>query len=196
MDFRFETYTKGDAGYEKARRQAVWNGRKPDRFPSIICLPETEEDVITAVKYANANDLKVGIRSGGHSWTASFLRDGGMLISLAKMCNVTFDARDGFNVAQVQPGVHGGDLNGILEPLGYMYPSGHCPTVAVGGFLLQGGFGWNSREWGPSCQSILACDIVTAEGKLVHASEKENSDLFCKSFLYLTDWLLIRQFIS
>jgi FAD/FMN-containing dehydrogenase len=50
--------------------------------------------------------------------------------------------------------------------------------VSLGGFLLQGGFGWNSRLWGPACCSILGMDIVTADGELVHANESENADLF------------------
>ena len=58
------------------------------------------------------------------------------------------------------------------------FPSGHCMPVSLGGFLLQGGFGWNSRLWGPACCSILGMDIVTADGELVHANESENADLF------------------
>ena len=58
-----------------------------------------------------------------------------------------------------------------------MFPGGHCPTVGLGGYLLQGGFGWNSRLYGIGCENILAVDVVTADGTLLHASEDENQDL-------------------
>jgi FAD/FMN-containing dehydrogenase len=59
-----------------------------------------------------------------------------------------------------------------------MFPAGHCPTVGLGGFLLQGGFGWNSRKWGLACESVVAVDVVNADGNLIHASSTENSDFF------------------
>jgi len=171
-----DIFWRNDAGYEQARRDAVANGRKPDRFPDVIVRARTVDDVISAIRMARARDLKVGIRSGGHSWAASFLRDGGMLLDLSRMSgfSVDVDAR----TATVQPGVKGGDLNRALLKDRLFFPSGHCKPVSLGGFLLQGGFGWNSRLWGPACCSVIGLDIVTADGELVHASESENADLF------------------
>ena len=90
------------------------------------------------------------------------------------MTEVSFDADRG--VASVQPGVKGRDLNALLAEHNLFFPSGHCPTVGLGGFLLQGGWGWNSRAIGPACLSIVGVDVVTAEGELIHADENENSD--------------------
>ena len=59
-----------------------------------------------------------------------------------------------------------------------MFPGGHCPTVGIGGFLLQGGFGWNSRHWGMACESVLAVDCVDAEGELLHCTSTQNEDFF------------------
>jgi len=67
---------RDDAGYEAARRDAVWNELKPDRYPEAIVLAESEQDVIDAVRYAAERGLRVKARSGGHSWTASSVRDG------------------------------------------------------------------------------------------------------------------------
>src|SRR5262249_20161431 len=58
------------------------------------------------------------------------------------------------------------------------FPSGHCMSVGLGGFLLQGGFGWNSRAWGPACASVTAIEVVTADGELVRADATQNADLF------------------
>jgi FAD/FMN-containing dehydrogenase len=163
-----------DAGYEAARRDAVWNELKPDRYPEAIVLASCEQDVIDAVAYAAEHDLQVKARSGGHSWTASSVRHGALLVDLSRMNQVTFDSRT--RIATVQPGARGRDLNGILAEHGLFFPSGHCPTVGLGGFLLQGGWGWLSRVIGPACMSVVGVDVVTASGEVVHATETENSD--------------------
>ena len=71
---------RGDAGYEAARRDCVWNGRIADRFPELIVQAVTEDDIVAALRTAREHDMKVGMRSGGHSWSGSHLRDGGMLL--------------------------------------------------------------------------------------------------------------------
>jgi FAD/FMN-containing dehydrogenase len=171
-----KSFWRGDAGYEQARRAAVWNGRKPDRFPDVIVQAHTDADVIAAVKLAKERGLKIGIRSGGHSWAAAFLRDGGMLLDLSRMNAFTVDPA--MRTASIQPGLKGTDLNRALLKDALFFPSGHCMSVGLGGFLLQGGFGWNSRLWGPACCHILGMDIVTADGELVHSNEQQNADLF------------------
>lgn len=167
---------RGDDGYEAARRAAVWNGRKPNRFPEVIVRPRTDDEVIAAVRLARTRGLKIGVRSGGHSWAASFLRDGGMLIDLSRMTAFSVDAAA--RAAAIQPGLKGTDLNRALRKHGLFFPSGHCTSVGLGGFLLQGGFGWNSRQWGPACVSVRAIDVVTADGERVHADAHQNADLF------------------
>ncbi len=163
-----------DEGYETARRDAVWNEFKPDRYPEAIVLATSEQDVVDAVRYAADRGLKVKARSGGHSWTASSVRDGALLIDLSRMDGVDFDPDT--RIASVQPGARGRDLNGLLADTGLFFPSGHCPTVGLGGFLLQGGWGWLSRVIGPACMSVVAVDVVTAEGELIHADAEQNSD--------------------
>lgn len=169
-------YRRGAPGYEEARRGSMWNDRLPARFPDIVVQARSEADVVAAVRMASKEGLKVGIRSGGHSWAASFLRDGGMLLDLSCMAAFSIDAEA--RTASLQPGLKGTAFNRALRRHDLFFPSGHCTTVGLGGFLLQGGFGWNSRLWGPACVSVQAVDIVTAQGDLVHANERENADLF------------------
>ena len=118
--------------------------------------------------------LKVKARSGGHSWTASSLREGALLIDLSRLTRIEFDPET--RVAIVEPGVRGRELNALLADHGLFFPSGHCPTVGLGGFLLQGGWGWLSRVIGPACMSVIGVDVVTAEGELIHADEHVNTD--------------------
>lgn len=164
---------RGDAGYEELRRRGH-NALEPERYPELIVRAESVDDVLAAVRLARAEGLKVKARSGGHSWTASSVRDG-MLIDLEALDEITVDPQA--RTATVQPGVKGEDLGAALRAHGLFFPGGHCPTVCVGGYLLQGGFGWNGRLHGPACASVLAVDVVTAAGELVHADETTNADL-------------------
>ena len=173
MEFDGAVLWRGDASYEEGRQAAAWNARKPERYPDVIVQATTVDDVVRAVRLANERGLRVKARAGGHSWTASSIRSG-MLIDLSRLSEIGFDAERG--VASVQPGVKGRDLNAMLAEHNLFFPSGHCPTVGLGGFLLQGGWGWNSRALGPACVNIVGVDVVTAEGELIHASEDENSD--------------------
>jgi FAD/FMN-containing dehydrogenase len=156
------------------RPVATPSGTEPDRHPEAIVLATCVADVMEAVRYAASHGLRVKARSGGHSWTASGVRDGALLVDLSRMNAIDFDPTTG--IAHVQPGARGRELNGLLADHGLFFPSGHCPTVGLGGFLLQGGWGWLSRKIGPACLSVVAVDVVTATGELIHASETENPD--------------------
>jgi len=164
---------RGEAEYEQARRAAVWNGRTPDRFPEVIVQAESVPDVIAAVKYAAEQNMRVGVRSGGHSWSGNHLRDGGMLLSVARLNSLEVDVEA--KTAVVGPGFKG--LTAALEPFGLSFPGGHDLDVGVGGYLLQGGFGWNGRVHGPACMSVYAIDVVTADGQLVRADDQHHPEL-------------------
>ncbi|MBS1895334.1 MAG: FAD-binding oxidoreductase [Actinobacteria bacterium] len=170
------TFARGTPGYEEARRAASWNRRLPDRYPERIVLAQDEADVVEAVRYARDVGLTVAARSGGHSWTASAIRNDSILIDLSALDAIGY--RPGDRTAVVQPGVHGRALNTLLAEHGFFFPSGHCSTVALGGFLLQGGWGWNSRSIGPACLSVEAVDVVTADGDLIRADREENRDFW------------------
>src|SRR5215831_11439406 len=174
MDITGNVFWRDDPGYEQARLDAVWNFRKPDRHPEVIVQAVSESDVVAAVKLAIERGLRVKARSGGHSWSASSVRDGAMLIDLSRLAEIGFDPDTG--IASVQPGGRGRELNAKLAEHGLFFPTGHCPTVGVGGYLLQGGWGWNSRAIGPACLSVEAVDVVTAKGELIRADATQNSD--------------------
>lgn len=165
----------GHAGYEQARLDAVWNARKPDRYPAAILRARSDEDVVAGVRWAIANDLPVTVRSGGHSWVGNGIRDGGLLIDLSLLQDIDVDAAA--RVVRVRPAVRGPEINQALAAHGLYFPTGHAPTVGIGGFILGGGYGWNSRSWGPACLSIRAIDVVLATGELVHADDTSHPDL-------------------
>lgn len=168
-----KVWFKDEEGYETARRSAVWQAIKPDRYPEVIVRVASEQDVVQAVRYAKEHGLKVSARSGGHSFTGAALRTG-LLIDFSELKEISIDA-EAYS-ATITPGVKGGDLTPLLAERGLFFPGGHDRDVGLGGFLLQGGFGWNSRELGPACASVRAVDVVTADGELIHSDDDTNPD--------------------
>jgi FAD/FMN-containing dehydrogenase len=166
---------RGEEGYEHLRRGSVWHARVPDRFPEVIVLAAGPDDVVAAVRLARRLGLQVAVRSGGHSWSGSHLRDDTLLIDMSNLRRVEIDKPS--MTATVQPGVRGSEVLAMLREQDLFFPVGHNYGVGIGGYLLQGGFGWAGREYGPACMSVIGIDAVTADGELIHASETENADL-------------------
>ncbi|MBL8793577.1 MAG: FAD-binding oxidoreductase [Planctomycetia bacterium] len=133
-------------------------------------------DVIRAVKLARRENWRVAVRSGGHSWAGNHIRDGGMLLDVSRLDDARIDKHA--LRATAGPGCTGAGLAMRLLRQGLFFPAGHCRGVCLGGYLLQGGYGWHSRVLGPACMSVEGIDVVTADGELIHASADENADLY------------------
>lgn len=167
--------TSTDAVYENVRRGITWNQLTPARYPRLIMQAATEQDVVEAVLFARAHGMKIAVRGGGHSWVGFSLRDESLLIDLGRFKKFSIDPEA--RLATIQTAVTGRELNSRLSAHGLAFPVGHCSSVPLGGFLLNGGLGWNSNTWGPACFSIVAANVVTADGRLVVANNEQNADL-------------------
>ena len=161
------------AGYDDAR--AVWNGMH-DLRPAAIARCTGVADVIAALAFARSHGLDLAVRGGGHSFAGFSTCEGGLVIDLGPMRGVRVDpvAR----TAVAQPGLRWGDLDHETQAFGLAVTGGLVSTTGIAGFTLGGGVGWLVRRYGMTVDSLLSCDVVTADGTLVHASAGENSDLF------------------
>ena len=169
--------TNGTTGFDAAARSRIFNARQPARRPAAVLRAEGEADVAAGLRLARAEGLKVAVRAGGHSWPAWSLRDDTLLIDLAAFTAMSYDDETG--IVTAGPAVRGGlDLDPFLAARDRFFAGGHCPTVGIGGFLLQGGMGWNCRGWGWAAEQIESMRVVTADGDVVEASITENPDLF------------------
>ena len=130
-------------GYEEARVGRIFNHRRPDRYPRGIIEATSAQDVVDATQLAAQMNLRVSVRSGGHSWAAWSVRDDAILIDLGKFKCLELD--EATAVVKVSPSTTGRVLNAYLATKGKMFAGGHCPDVGLGGFLLQGGMGWNCK---------------------------------------------------
>lgn len=129
--------------YEQARVGRVFNHRRPERYPLAVVEATCEDHLVETVRLAKSLNCRISVRSGGHSWAAWSVRDNAILIDLGRYFAFAYDAKTG--IVTASPSTTGRQLNAYLEPLGRMFPGGHCPDVGIGGFLLQGGMGWNCK---------------------------------------------------
>lgn len=166
---------RDDARYEAARSAAVWNDLVPERRPDAVVRVAGADDVVEALRFAREQRVKVSVRSGGHSWCGASLGAGGLLLDLGGLKDVAVNVAA--RTATVEPAVTGGELSARLAAHGLAFPVGHCSSVAVGGYLLSGGFGWNAGAWGPACFSVSAIEVVTADGESRRADDGQNTDL-------------------
>lgn len=173
QSLRGDLLVSGDKDYNEAR--SIWNAMI-DKKPALIVQCSGVADVRTAVKFANAHSLLLSIHGGGHNIAGNAICDGGLMIDLSRMRDVRIDAEA--KRAHVGPGATLGDVDHESQAFGLATPTGINSTTGIAGLTLGGGFGWISRKYGMTVDSLRAADVVTADGNLVHASENENQDLF------------------
>jgi FAD/FMN-containing dehydrogenase len=171
--FRGQLISPDDADYDRAR--AVWNGAI-DRHPRLIARCGGPADVIAAVRHAREQNLEIAIRGGGHNVAGTAVCDDGMVIDLSAMRGVRVDATN--RRAWVQGGALWGDVDQETQAHGLATTGGIVSHTGVGGLTLGGGLGWLMRKHGLAIDNLLAVDVVTADGKLLRASEDEHPDLF------------------
>ena len=165
----------GSAGFDAARDLAIWNKRLARaRSPVAIVTVRTAEEAAETIRFAIRNGLTVSPRGGGHNYQASALRDGSILLDLGGLDTVEIDAAAG--TARVGVGVEGGALSERLAQAGFAFPVGHCVDVALSGYLIGGGFGWNAGEWSAACANVEAIEMIRADGQIVIANPEEHAD--------------------
>ncbi|KAI9932329.1 hypothetical protein ASPWEDRAFT_171544 [Aspergillus wentii DTO 134E9] len=165
-----------NAIYESARIDNAFNFRRPTRLPLAIVKATSADDVIAATRLAQQHRCRITVRSGGHSFGVLSVQDDVILVDLHDWKEIDVDVHRG--LVAVTPGVESKALYDRLIVDGLTFPVGHCPSVGMGGFLLQGGMGWNTETLGWACEYIEGADVVTAQGELVHCSKDYNPDLF------------------
>jgi FAD/FMN-containing dehydrogenase len=148
-------------------------GQLEEVLPQAVARCATAGDVAEALSFARARGLPFAVRSGGHSF-ADFCTTSGLLIDLGQLASVEVDG----GVATVGPGVRVSVLADRLAEPGRMVPFGWCPTVAVGGSVLGGGYGMLSRRYGLGCDHLLAAQVVLAGGRAVWTDEDREPELF------------------
>jgi FAD/FMN-containing dehydrogenase len=160
-------------GYDAAR--AVHNGMV-DRRPAVIARCRTTNDVIAALELACRAGLEVSIRGGGHNVAGRAVTDGGVMIDLAEMKGIAIDPVQA--TATAEGGVVWGELNDAAAEHGLAVTGGAVSGTGIAGYTLGGGLGWLMARHGLASDNLLAVELVTAEGDVLHVDAASHPDLF------------------
>lgn len=163
----------GEAGYEQAR--SVWNGMIGLR-PAMIVRCLGTADVLTGVNFAREHGIAVSVKGGGHNISGLALCDGGLMLDMSLRRGVWVDAVRRTAVAQT--GCTLGDVDRETQLHGLAACLGFVSRTGIAGLTLGGGFGYLTRKFGWTSDTVRSMEVVTADGRLVRASEQENPDLF------------------
>lgn len=171
--FQGDLLRPGDPQYEAAR--GIWNGMVA-RTPGLILRCAGVPDVQNAVRAAAAVGVLTAVRCGGHSLAGYSTCEGGVVIDLSRMRHMTVD--EGNRRARAAGGCLLETIDTATQEVGLAYPAGVVSHTGASGLILGGGTGWLTRLHGLSCDNVEGFTVVTADGSLVHASARENSELF------------------
>ena len=163
----------GDPGFDEAR--ALWNAMI-DRRPALIARCLGVSDVVACVKAAREHGIPLSIKGGGHNIAGLAVCDGGLMLDMSLMRGVWVDPVE--RVARAQAGCVLGDVDAETQLHGLAAVLGFVSATGCAGLTLGGGFGYLSRRFGWTSDNLASVDLVTADGRIVRASERENSDLF------------------
>jgi len=170
LEIEFETenvlfLTKDHADFEKNRNGFNLNHQK---YPQIIALCQNTDGVREAIKYANRNELKIAVKSGGHSFEGYSSNNDGLVINLTLMNQMEWLDDD---VLKSDPAVLLTDLYDFILPKERIIPVGSCGTVGLAGLTLGGGYGFFSRQYGLACDSLIEATLVDGNGEIHTAKE-------------------------
>jgi FAD/FMN-containing dehydrogenase len=171
--FAGEIVLPGDPGYDQAR--AVWNGMA-NRRPALVVRPTDVDDVVAALRFSRERDLVIAVRCGGHSIPGLSTCDDGIVIDLSRIRGADVDPNR--RTARVKGGSLLGDLDEAAQQFGLVCPVGVVSHTGVAGLTLGGGMGRLMRKFGLTVDNLLSVELVTADGRIVRASDDENPELF------------------
>lgn len=168
---RVDLVLPGDPAYTVAKQ--LDSGYFDRVNPAAVAYCETAADVRDCLLFAQDNDLRFAVRSGGHS-AAGYSTTTGLVLDVSRVDTVTVGPR----TVTLGPGTQAVDAIAALAPHGLSLVTGNGGTVCAGGFLQGGGIGSQTRKFGVGSDRVRSADVVLADGRLVRCSPTCEPDLF------------------
>jgi FAD/FMN-containing dehydrogenase len=171
-DFGGDIIEPGAAEYESARRSVLASGS-----PAYVLRPASTSDVQAGVRFAAGAGLLLSVRGGGHGFPGFGTNEGGLVVELSKLADIEIVDNER-HLVRIGGGATWGQVASVLAAHGLAISSGDTKSVGVGGLTLAGGIGWKVRKYGLALDSLVAAEVITADGEVLHASAEENPALF------------------
>ena len=168
-----QAFETGSDGYEHAIR--LWNGAV-QRRPGLVVQCFSATDVRTALMAARDHRVPISVRGGGQDWAGRSLINGGLVIDLSGMRQVSIDLKA--KEATVAGGATAVDLGNAMASCDLAAVTGNTGDVSMAGLILGGGYGPLQTRFGVASDSLLGAEVVLADGRILTADASENSDLF------------------
>ena len=169
-----ELVKPGEERWDSAR--AAWN-LAVDQEPAMVARPGNADEVAAVVNFARENGLRVAVQAEGHSaGPLAGLSEDTLLLKTGRMTGAEVDVEN--RRVRVSAAAKWRDVSALASPEGLAPLSGSSAEVGVVGYTLGGGHGWLARKHGLACNSVLAAELVTADGKLVRADHENEPELF------------------
>jgi FAD/FMN-containing dehydrogenase len=165
--------TPDDAEYDAARTITLGG---IDPRPGVIVRVADAADVATVIRVARESGAELAVRSGGHSGAGHSTADGGIVLDVRDLNALDIDVEG--RTAWAGSGLTAGEVTSALAENGLAIGFGDTGSVGVGGITLGGGVGYLVRKHGLTIDSLLAAEIVTADGKVLHVDAESHPDLF------------------
>src|SRR5215216_755343 len=172
-DFDDRVIAPGDVEYDQART-LFYGGM--DRHPAVIIRVKGADDVVRVLKLARETGLPLAVRSGGHSVAGHSISEDGIVLDLAGMRDLQIDVEG--QTAWAEAGLTAGEYTTAVAADGLATGFGDTGSVGIGGLTLGGGVGYLVRKYGLTIDDLLAAEIVTADGQILHVDQDMNPDLF------------------
>jgi FAD/FMN-containing dehydrogenase len=147
-----------------------------DRRPAAIARVAHSADVGRVIDFARTTGLELAIRAGGHSSAGHSATDGGLVLDLRDMTQIELDPEA--RTVWAETGLSAVELTTATAAHGLAVGFGDTGSVGIGGITLGGGIGYTVRKHGLTIDSLLAAEIVTADGRLRHVDADREPDLF------------------
>ncbi|MGL4847447.1 MAG: FAD-binding protein [Clostridium sp.] len=150
--------------------------RAIQKYPCLIVYCSSFSDVQNAILYAQKQNLRIRVRTGGHNYEGFSNGDKALVIDISNLNKITLNYKN--NTLSAQAGAYLAEIYNLLGSRNIPFPGGACPTVSISGLTLGGGWGYSARYLGLTCDSVTEISLIDYNGKLLTCSKKENSALF------------------
>ena len=171
--FNGQVIASGDSDYDQAR--TVFYGGI-DRRPAVIIRVKGADEVARVLALARETGLPLAVRSGGHSVAGHCVADGGIVLDLSEMRDLQIDVEG--RTAWAEAGLTAGEYTTSAGAHGLATGFGDTGSVGIGGLTLGGGVGYLVRKYGLTIDDLLAAEVVTADGQMLHVDADTHPDLF------------------